>query len=59
MGAGIINCTELCLDTKITPDQQEYLGLVKFSAEHLLNVINDILVSAKSCLVCRPGAFFP
>lgn len=43
--AGIINCTELCLDTRITPDQQEYLGLVKFSAEHLLNVINDILVS--------------
>ncbi len=25
---GIINCTELCLDTRTSPEQQEYLDLV-------------------------------
>ena len=40
---GIIGMTELALDTDPTPEQREYLGLAKTSADHLLTVINDIL----------------
>jgi two-component system sensor histidine kinase/response regulator len=39
--------TELALNTDLTPDQREYLGLVKTSADHLLTVINDILDFSK------------
>ena len=28
---GIINCTELCLDTRTSPEQQEYLDLVQLN----------------------------
>ncbi len=44
---GIVGMTELALDTVLSPEQREYLGMVKLSADHLLNVINDILDFSK------------
>ncbi len=44
---GIMGMTELTLDTELTPEQREYLGMAKTSAEHLLVVINDILDFSK------------
>jgi PAS domain S-box-containing protein len=44
---GIIGMTELALDTDLSEEQREYLGLVKTSAGHLLSVINDILDYSK------------
>ena len=44
---GIIGMTELALDTELTHEQREYLGLVKTSAAALLNVVNDILDFSK------------
>jgi two-component system sensor histidine kinase/response regulator len=39
--------TELVLDTKMTDEQRECVGMVKRSAESLLTVINDILDFSK------------
>jgi signal transduction histidine kinase/CheY-like chemotaxis protein len=44
---GIIGMTELTLDTPLSPQQQEYLGMVKSSADALLKLINDILDFSK------------
>ncbi len=44
---GIIGLTGLTLDTKLTEEQHEYLRMVKFSAEGLLSVVNDVLDFAK------------
>jgi two-component system, sensor histidine kinase and response regulator len=44
---GILGMTELALDTELTPEQKEYLGMVKTSAESLLGILNDILDFSK------------
>ncbi len=44
---GIIGMTELTLDTNLTLQQQEYLGMVRESAETLLALINGILDFSK------------
>jgi CheY-like chemotaxis protein len=43
----IIGMTELALETPLTPEQREYLDLVKTSGGSLLTVINDILDFSK------------
>ena len=44
---GIIGMTELALGTELSPEQREYLGMVKISADSLLSLINDILDFSK------------
>ena len=44
---GIIGMTGLVLETELTAEQDEYLGMVKMSADSLLRLLNDILDSSK------------
>jgi two-component system, sensor histidine kinase and response regulator len=44
---GILGMTELALSTELTPEQSEFLGMVKSSAEGLLVILNDILDYSK------------
>ena len=44
---GILGMTELALATELDARQHEYLGIVKSSADALLNIINDILDLSK------------
>ncbi len=44
---GIIGMTDLALDTPLSAEQQEYLNIVKTSADGLLVIINDILDFSK------------
>jgi signal transduction histidine kinase/DNA-binding response OmpR family regulator len=44
---GIIGMTELTLDTELNAEQREYLTMVKYSADALLSLLNDILDYSK------------
>jgi PAS domain S-box-containing protein len=44
---GILGMTELALGTNLTPEQRDYLQMVKMSAESLLTILNDILDFSK------------
>ena len=44
---GILGLTELVLETELTAEQRDNLGLVKVSAESLVTVVNDILDFSK------------
>ena len=44
---GILGMTALALETTTDPQQREYLGIVKSSADALLAIINDILDLSK------------
>jgi len=44
---GVLGATELALDTELNPEQREYLGMAKTSAETLLSILDDILDYSK------------
>lgn len=44
---GVIGMTELLSGTDLNLEQQDYLNIIKFSGESLLNIINDILDYSK------------
>ena len=43
----VIGMTDLALETRMSPEQRQYLETVKTSAGPLLNLINDILDFSK------------
>jgi PAS domain S-box-containing protein len=44
---GILGMTEVLLDSPLSDEQREYLGIVKTSGDNLLTIINDILDFSK------------
>lgn len=44
---GIIGSTNLLLQDKFLPEQRDQLSILKFSSEHMLSLINDILDLSK------------
>jgi PAS domain S-box-containing protein len=44
---GILGLTEVVLESDLNPEQREYLGLVKASADSLMSIISDILDISK------------
>ncbi|HKI43735.1 MAG TPA: response regulator [Balneolales bacterium] len=44
---GVMGMIELALDTPLTPEQKEYLGMAETSAHTLLSIINDVLDFSK------------
>ena len=44
---GVLGMTDLLLDSGLNPEQLDYAGMVKSSAESLLTIINDILDFSK------------
>ncbi len=45
---GILGMTELLLDTPLSPDQSEYVSMLKSATESLLALVNDILDFSKA-----------
>ena len=41
--SGILGMTQVTMDTRLTPDQREYLSLVQRSGEALMTLVNDLL----------------
>lgn len=44
---GVIGMTEIVLDSNLTKDQRNNLEIVRYSGEHLLSILNDILDLSK------------
>ena len=44
---GVIGMTDLALETDLSDEQREYVGIIKSSSEALMRVINDILDFSK------------